>query len=147
MISIGAGFGGPELKGSAVQNAIRAAMRAASESSRPDYDNGKSGWVNPIFDVPGSICQPEFEGFKKGHFSAKKKGVSVVIAVPEEATRGEHINEAIFWLLKEATEFGARFLAAKKIPFDQVECDRILTDIAKVLNVDPRRTPPRPGLH
>jgi len=145
MIAIGAEFGGPELKGSVVRNAVIAAMNAASDARRENFDDGTLAWINPIFIVPGSISQPDFEGYKIGHFSAKGKGVVVVIAVPESAAFGDQVHQRIFSLLHGATQFAARFFAEKNIAFDHDECARVLRAVAERLRVDPNNLwTPRP---
>ncbi|KRE14306.1 hypothetical protein ASE66_13015 [Bosea sp. Root483D1] len=139
MITIGADFGGPELKGTVVRDAVLAAMNVASDTRRKNYDDGTSGWINPIFLVPGSITQPDFEGYKIGHFSAKRKGVVVMIAVPESAALGDQVHFRIYSLLHGATRLAASFFAEKNIAFDHDECARVLTAVAERLRVDPNK--------
>jgi hypothetical protein len=144
MISIGSHFGGPEFKGTVVSDAVMAAMNVAADTRSKNYDDGISGWINPIFLVPGSIWQPDFEGYKIGHFSPKRKGVVVMIAVPESAALGDQVHLRIYSLLHGAAKLAASFFAEKNIAFDHDECARVLTAVAERLRVDPNKpwTPP-----
>lgn len=139
MIGIGSEMGGPELKGSAIRSAVFLAMNAAADASKEGFDDGTSSWINPIFFVPGSIVQPNFEGFRVAHYSAKRKVAVVHIAVPERVKHSDNVNQDIFDLLKEATIVASKAFATKKVAFDQAECDRVLTAVGERMGVDADR--------
>lgn len=95
----------------------------------PDYKNDESGWINPIFIIPGSVSQPDFEGYKLGHFSRKEKGLVVMIAVPQSVADGEGIREFICQSLRESVRLAADFFASKGISFSTLKAEKIILSI------------------
>ena len=125
MISIGVQLGGPEQLDSKIRNMLNLAMNVAVDNQEQDYDSGKEAWINPIYIVPGSIYKPEFEGYKLGHFSAKKKGVVVMIAVPQSVANGKKIPDFIVKSLLEAISLAANHFEKKGIAFE-INFDNLL---------------------
>ena len=113
MIAIGNQFGGPEQKGALIYDMLNLAMNVAADTQEQDYDSGKEAWINPIYMVPGSIYKPEFEGYKLGHFSAKKKGLVIMIAVPKSVANGKKIPDFIVKSLLEAISLAANHFEKK----------------------------------
>lgn len=136
MIAIGNQFGGPEQRGTLIDNMLNVAMNVAAENRDSDYDSGKDAWINPIYMVPGSIYQPEFEGYKVGHFSAKKKGLVVMIAVPQSVANGKNIPNFIIQSLLEAIPLAANHFEKKGINFDIKKAGNIVEIISQRLNAE-----------
>ena len=133
MIWIGNQFGGPEQRGSLIHKMLNKAMNIAADNCQPDFDNGKEAWINPIYMVPGSIYKPEFEGYKLGHFSAKKKGLVVMIAVPQSVANGKKIPDFIVKSLLEAISLAANHFEKKGIAFDIKKAENIVNVIGQAL--------------
>lgn len=129
MIGIGNDFGGPELKETSIRNALMAAMNIAADARAPDYDDGTEAWINPIFIVPGSVSEPEFEGYEYGHFSRKQKGLVIKIAVPRAVARGKGIPEFISGSLRDAVHMASEFFSAKGISFSTLKAEKIILAI------------------
>jgi len=129
MIAIGNDFGGPELKESSIRQALMVAMNVAANVRAPDYDDGTEAWINPIFIVPGTVYQPEFEGYELGHFSKKQKGLVIQIAVPETVAVGKGIAEFIGESLREAVRMAATHFASKGISFSTLKAEKIILAI------------------
>ena len=133
MIAIGNQFGGPEQKGALIHDMLNLAMNVAADNQEQDYDSGKEAWINPIYIVPGSIYKPEFEGYKLGHFSAKKKGLVVMIAVPQSVANGKKIPDFIVKSLLEAISLAANHFEKKGIAFDIKKAENIVNVIGQAL--------------
>ena len=131
MITMGNDFGGSELRGSLIHKMLNKAMNVAADTREPGFDSGKEAWINPIYIVPGSIYKPEFEGYKLGHFSAKKKGLVIMIAVPQSVADGKDIEEFVINSLREAIRLGAEHFASKGIDFDALKAEKIVHVIEK----------------
>jgi hypothetical protein len=133
MIGIGNHFGGPEQKISKIHTMLNKAMNIAADMRNPDFDDGSQGWINPIFMVQGSLFKPDFEGLKLGYFSRKKKGLVVMIAVPENIVHGNDIPQFVGNSLRDAAKLAANKFAASKIEFPLTECDQIIDEIQSEL--------------
>jgi hypothetical protein len=129
VIAIGVETGGPEHKGSAIREALVMAMGVAMRVRDKNYNDGSETWINPIFIVPGSLLNPDFEGYKLGHFSKKEKGLVVQIAVPQAVANGENINSFIGSSLREAVRLAAARFQSKKLSFSTLKAEKIILSI------------------
>jgi hypothetical protein len=129
MIGIGLDFGGPELRDTLVDRRLMAAMNIAERVRDPNYDDGTEAWINPIFIVPGSVWQPEFEGYEYGHFSRKQKGLVIKIAVPRAVARGKGIPEFISGSLRDAVHMASEYFSSKGISFSTLKAEKIILAI------------------
>ena len=131
MIAMGVDFGGSELRGSLIHKMLNKAMNIAADTREQDFDSGKEAWINPIYIVPGLVHKPEFEGYKLGHFSAKKKGLVIMIAVHQSVADGENIEEFVVNSLNESIRLGAEHFASKGIDFDVLKAEKIVHEIER----------------
>jgi hypothetical protein len=139
MIALGEDFGGPELKDSPIDRMLMRAGQTAMRVRDPNYDDGTEAWINPIFIVPGSMWQPDFEGYEYGHFSRKQKGLVIKIAVPQAVARGKGIPEFISASLRDAVHMASEFFSAKGISFSTLKAEKIILAIeAKLEEADAR---------
>lgn len=125
MIAIGVQMGGPEQKNSAIRDMLMVAMNAAIRVRQPNYNNGASAWINPIFIVPGSILKPEFFGYELGHFSKKEKGLVIKIAVPQSVANGEGVVEFIIQALREAIRLASERFKLRSIDFSTLKAEKL----------------------
>jgi hypothetical protein len=136
MIGIGNHFGGPEHKGSEVAEVLTRAMRIAATERDPLYDDGNQSWINPIFIVPGSLLKPDFVGIQLGHFSRKKKGLVLMIAVPETIAEGAGLREFVVAALRECVRIGAQHFVSKGMSFSTLRAEKIIREIERGLASD-----------
>lgn len=129
MIAIGVQMGGPEHQNSAVRRALVVAMDIAEKSRADNYNDGQHAWVNPIYIVPGSVLNPDFEGYEFGHFSKKVMGLVIKIAVPQAVADGEGIGEFIVNSLRDVMRLSEDFFAKKKIEFSISKANGIIYSI------------------
>ena len=66
MISIGAVYNGPELKGYQIDHSIMAVTKVLKKFRGP-LEKGEAPWVNAVFVVSGSLGEVEFNGLLYGH--------------------------------------------------------------------------------
>lgn len=127
MIALGLHFGGPEFEGTPIKRDLKAAMNIV-ENSRggDDYNDGVSGWINPIFIVPGLIWQPDFQGQKRGYFSKKEKGLVIQIVVPASVIDENCCGNFIASALREAVQTAHAFFSARKISFSTLKAEAII---------------------
>jgi hypothetical protein len=133
MIGIGVQMGGPEQEDSLIERMLLRAMNTAIKFREPNYSSGTETWINPIFIVPGSILKPEFAGYKLGHYSKKRKGLVVQIAVPRSVTDGQGIQQFIGESLREAVRLGSADFASKNISFSTLKAEKIILAIEAAL--------------
>jgi len=129
MIGIGVQLGEPEQRDSPIDRMLMKAMIVTDKLREPNYDDGTEAWINPIFIVPGSMWQPDFEGYEYGHFSRKRKGLVIKIAVPLAVARGKGIPEFISGSLRDAIHMAAEFFSAKGISFSSLKAEMIVLAI------------------
>lgn len=129
MIAIGVQMGGPEQKETLIRRTLMAAMSLATKLRDPAYNDGTEAWINPIFIVPGSMWQPEFDGYELGHFSKKEKGLVVQIAVPKSVAAGKGIAEFISMSLREAVRLASAHFTSKGISFSTLKAEKLILAI------------------
>lgn len=129
MIAFGEDFGGPELRDSLIDRMLMCAGQIAMRVRDPNYGDGTEAWINPVFIVPGSVSQPDFEGYEYGHFSRKQKGLVIKIAVPRAVARGKGIPEFISGSLRDAIHMASEFFSAKGISFSTLKAEKIILAI------------------
>ncbi|AOF91409.1 hypothetical protein BSY16_968 [Sinorhizobium sp. RAC02] len=110
------------------------AMGVAMRVRDKNYNDGSETWINPIFIVPGSLLNPDFEGYKLGHFSKKEKGLVIQIAVPQTVANGENINSFIGNSLREAVRLAATRFQSKKLSFSSLKAEKIILSIEAQLS-------------
>jgi hypothetical protein len=129
MITLGIQSKGPELAGSAIELALLNTAQTATRVRDPKYGDGQEAWINPIYLIPGSVSKPEFEGYDIGHFSKKRKGLVIAIAVPQVVADGMGIPEFIGASLREAVRLAAAYFASKGISFSTLKAEKIILAI------------------
>jgi len=80
MISIGAVYNGPELKGSQINRLIMETSKVVKELRGA---LGETPWVNAVFVVTGSFGSVDFDELKYGEYSKRENAVVVQIPVPK----------------------------------------------------------------
>jgi hypothetical protein len=129
VIAIGVQYGGPEQKDTLVRTMLSRAMNIAAETREPNYDDGTEAWINPIFIVPGSVVKPEFDGYKPGYFSKKKKGLVVQIAVPQSVADGKGIRQFIGESLRESVRLASARFSSNAMIFSTLKAEKIILAI------------------
>lgn len=114
MITFGLQLGGPEQGGGRAETVWRQMAAIAAANRGPDYNDGRNAWVNPIFVVSGSIWRHDQEGLKVGRFSRKRKGLAILIFVPEALADSDGFVKFACSRLHEALELAAQTFAKKK---------------------------------
>ncbi|MGH3109501.1 MAG: hypothetical protein ACRDQT_01130 [Gaiellaceae bacterium] len=66
--------------------------------------------VNVIYQIPGNILRPDFEGVRTGHYSRKDSSLIVQAALPEDAPDDveSHIKSLLVAAIDEAEEWTRR---------------------------------------
>ena len=126
MITIGGHHGGPELRGTPIERAITACMRAAIEA-RGSYVDGSVPAVNVVFCTPGSIVgRPDWDHGRVAKYSAKSKLVLVQVAVPDDAVESNTALEFVIRELHGANALAFEFYRQKKIDFPLAEAEELV---------------------
>jgi len=126
MILIGAHHGGPELRGTPIERAITAAMRAAIKA-RGSYVEGSVAAVNVVFCTPGSIVgRPDWDHGRVAKYSAKSKLVLVQVAVPEDVVERETALDFVIRELHGANALAFEFYRQKKIEFPLADAEQLV---------------------
>ena len=135
MMHLGAVFGGPGGMDSHVGRAISKIKRLRGEYA-PTTMQSRSGSLDIVFHVPGSIAQPEYEGIRTGSLSRKRRLLQVQVAVPQElnAKQPEEIERFLSRSIRQAIELAEPVFMKAKIPFERTEHERILQRIERALS-------------
>jgi hypothetical protein len=110
-LGISSVFGGPG------SDWFRSTSRAAARLLRLAHDafppnSPADGGVTVMFQVPGAVSQPEFEGIRAGRLSKAAKGLVFEVAVPET------VDNFVGRVLVEAVEFAAETFDRQKVVVD-----------------------------
>lgn len=152
MITLGANFGGPELKGTPVQLAIQSVMLAIHKergawvgaddfgpcemqpTSGPYFKVGSAPAVNVIFYVPGSISKAVPDKIEAPRFSRKRKLLLVAVPVPVSVVNSEKAAEFVIDALHQANSIAAEEFA-KRGPetFSKEKADLIVEKARKAI--------------
>ncbi len=131
MITIGAHHGGPELRGTRIERAITAAMRAAVEA-RGFYAEGAVPAVNVVFCTPGSVVgQPDWDHGRVAKYSAKSKLVLVHVAVPVDIVESDAALDFVIRELHGANALAFEFYRQKKMEFSLADAEQLVDRIRK----------------
>ena len=132
MISLGLQFGSPRDQQNAFDRLLKTVQRKVEGLRPAAFNDGKEGWINPIFIVPGTIMPlPDFEGLKLGHYSKKERGLVVMIAVPPEVREGSDGRDFIEDALRQSVVLGAEHFKKKDDPFSFIGANRLIDDVMK----------------
>jgi hypothetical protein len=116
VIRIGRIYGGPELTGSRIDQAIgRLAVL------RNEYQTDALPALAVEFHVPGSILTPEHSGVRTGTLSKRRQLLMLQIAVPSEVLEAEQevIHAFLLGSLREAVRLAGERFRRAKIPYDE----------------------------
>lgn len=82
-----------------------------------------------VFQVPGSVFTPEFEGVRTGRLSRREKIMQVQIAVPRSViyAPADEILAFVYSSLRKAIQLASEKLSKARVPFDVA----VLTDLVK----------------
>jgi hypothetical protein len=132
MIALGIQHGSPRDQQNGIDHFLVAVMRKVADLRGSNYDSGEEGWINPIFIVPGSIFPPpDFVGLKLGHYSKKRRGLVVMIAVPPEIRDADDGLRFVEGALREAVVLAAERFKKKGDPFSFIKANRLIDDVMK----------------
>jgi hypothetical protein len=114
---------------------FQATSRAAARLLRLAHEtfpaiSPDDGGVTVMFQVPGAVSRPEFEGMRAGRLSKAAKGLVVEVAVPETV---EDVADFVGSVLVEAVEFAAVIFERKKVAADLTRSRQIARSVAKDL--------------
>jgi hypothetical protein len=135
MITLGIQLGGSTAIDCIMKAKLLMAAQTAARVRDPHFKSCSEGWLNPIFIVPGSVQNPDFEGLKIGHFSKKEKGLVVAIAVPQSVADGKDMSEFIIKSLRQAVGLAAAHFATKDISFSSLKAEKIILAIDAELSM------------
>ncbi|WP_135212656.1 hypothetical protein [Vitreimonas flagellata] len=134
MISIGAVYRGPELKGAPI-NRVLMDVSAAIKGLRGPLQEAEAPWLNAVFVVPGSLGATGFRGLEFGEFSPTSKGLVVRIAVPSEVAGSNDPRQYVVDTLHGANAMAFEFFRQAGEDFDLPEAERLVRAVADRLRI------------
>ena len=132
IISTGAVFHGPELKGSKIDLAFMALAKALEEFQGPAR-LGDSPSVVAVFMVPGSLGDCDFEGLRYGSYSRKHSAIVVQIAVPAALVDSSNTVPFFIDALHRVNAMTFEFFTKKKKSFPMREAEDLVDSTANLL--------------
>jgi hypothetical protein len=128
MITVGLVMGGPEQSGTPFDICASIVLCAIGVIRGP-LEMGVVPFVNTIFDVPGSINNPDFEGYKYGYYSKKEIGVVVAVSVPEEIVKGNDPLPFFENALLTANQMAYDFLGKRGHEFPLTDANNLVETV------------------
>jgi len=132
MISIGAVFGGPELRDSAIDIAIRSAQKAIFDA-RGEFCSGGIPSINVVFHVSGSLSKPDWDGLRDAKFSKKQLLLMVQVAVPEDMNYNDKVIDYVVKSLRGANAIAFEFYRQKNMDYPLREAEKLVSEIKERL--------------
>lgn len=130
MIAIGADYGGPELKETAICRAIQRVSLGFKKMRAPDQPI----LLNPIFVVPGTVSgKLPFQGIQYGKFSAKQPCLATLIAVPQEQIDNPALMDYLLLELRGCNAMAFEFYRQKGLVFPLLEAETLVTKVAEIV--------------
>lgn len=129
MISIGAVYSGPELRGSHADRTIKALRTILFELVGSFEVGGASPGVNVVFCVPGSLGGPDWEWLREAKFSRQKKLILVQVAVPVELVNSSELKEFVVRSLHGANAIAFDTFDEKGLKFPLREAEELVRQI------------------
>jgi hypothetical protein len=107
VLSVGSVVGGSTSTNRLWRDAIGELTRAVAEA-RADVASPLN--VNVVFQVPGNVVRPDFEGVRTGRFSKADRLLLVQVALPDEVPDepGGYLRGALSIAIAEAEEWARR---------------------------------------
>jgi len=154
MISIGIHRGGPELKDSKVDKAIRAAAIAVAEIRGPwvrsdecessgssseeetFFQEGSTPAINIIFYIPGTVMQyDDVTQITATRFTRKRKLLLVTVPVPPELIQSSRAEQFVLDALHQSIQIAADAFAKKSVePFDLAQAETLVDKVKQSLS-------------
>ena len=131
MITVGAVFRGPELRGCALDAVVRTVGRAAMKATG-DFEFGSAPATNVVFHVPGTLGGPDWDGLRDGTFSRKERMLMVQVAVPEQIVGSEEAMDFIIEALRGANAIAFDVFEEKGMPFPLREAEALVDRIEEI---------------
>jgi hypothetical protein len=118
LIYIGGIYGGPEVRGSAIDRAISKLSRLRGPGTEDER-----GSLDVVFHVPGSIIAPDYSGIRTGRFSKKKRLLQIQVSVPKDITAADEPTMEMFLLqaLRDAIQLAVPVFDHAEIPYPHDE--------------------------
>lgn len=132
MISIGAVYRGPELRGSEANRRVMDATKALNKLRGP-MNLGDVPLVNTVFVFPGSLGAADFSGLQFGEYSQKDKAVVVQVAVPADVMNSPDFGAFLIDSLHGANAMAFEFFRQKGEPFPLREAESLVISTANLL--------------
>lgn len=116
MIAIGARYGGPELRESALCRAIMKIAGCLKEQRGPISDEDIR--LNPIFHVPGSVSGPiPFQGSRYSKFSSSPLCLAVEVSLPQSAVNSPNPIDPLLLELRGCNAMAFEFYRQRVLSF------------------------------
>jgi hypothetical protein len=130
VIYIGGMYGGPELRGSKLDQAIAKLVRLRGEGAE-----GEAGSLDIVFHVPGSVFAPEFSGLRTGRLSKKERMLAIQVSVPQHIVSAQEreIETFLVQALREAIDLAVPAFRKAEIPYPHAEYVALLEQIGQGL--------------
>lgn len=135
MISIGAVYHGPELKGSEINLALMRVSKALNEFRGP-LILGKAPWLNAVFVVSGSLRKADFEYLEYGKYSLQDKGIVVQIPVSEMTIGKSNLTSFLVDSLHGANAMAFDYFRQRGESFSLLEAEKLVDQVAECLKGD-----------
>jgi hypothetical protein len=137
MIAVGAHYGGEELRGSPIFEAITTLAIAIKNARGSDVSESKIR-LNPIFVVPGNVSgRLPFDGLRYGKFSKEEPCLAVEVAVPSQMVRSEACGDYLIKELRGCNAMAFEFYRQKKMEFPLRDAESLVTEVAHQLGWRP----------
>jgi len=129
---LGAIFGGPEMKESAVYSAKNKILNCADKLGRCT-DNDSIAGIDYVLHVEGRLFHLDWEGVRDARFSRKRKLLMIQIAVPERFVSSETVGAYICEGMRIGVAEAKPIFEKAGIPFDAEAFTKFIDDIEREL--------------
>lgn len=132
MIAIGARYGGPELRESALCRAIMSIAGSLKKLRGSTSEDDIR--LNPIFHVPGSVSGAiPFQGSRYGKFAPSPPCLAVEVSLPQSAVNDPNPIALLLLELRGCNAMAFEFYRQRGLVFPLVEAEALVSRVAESL--------------
>ena len=108
-----------------IERAIGELRRTKHELQAPGPEDLR---IDLVFDVPGSLWRPRYEGVRTGRFSMVERMLQIQVAVPDEIT-GPDMPHYLTEVLTQMVDAAKGYVKRRKLPLSTEALERAVGEL------------------
>lgn len=123
-------LGGPNVEFTLAAKTSRSIFRL-KQQCHDRFISPDAASLDIVFEYPGTISRPEFEGMKQGKYSKKQRKLQLWVAVPERMLNSVEFADFYFESLEATLNYAKQKFESSQIAFPLEEYHSLILEMAK----------------